>query len=72
VPRAVSLLKTASYAEGCNFTKEVELVGGSNLAGNGNFADESNFESAATLPGKYAVPPTKKIRFKQTPVLQKE
>jgi hypothetical protein len=43
VPRAVSLLKMASYAEGCNFTKEVELMGGSNLAGNGNFADESNF-----------------------------
>jgi hypothetical protein len=43
VPRAVSLLKMASYAEGCNFTKEVELVGGSNLAGNGDFADESDF-----------------------------
>ncbi len=43
VPRAVSLLKTASYAKGCNFTKEVELVGGSNFAGNGDFADESDF-----------------------------
>ncbi len=29
VPRVVSLLKTSSYAKGCNFTKEVELVGGS-------------------------------------------
>jgi hypothetical protein len=28
VPRAVSLLKTTSYVKGCNFTKEVELVGG--------------------------------------------
>ncbi len=43
VPRAMSSLMTASYAEGCNFTKEVELAEGSNLAENGNFADESNF-----------------------------
>jgi hypothetical protein len=39
----VSLLKTESHAKGCNFTKEVRLLGGSNLAGNGDFADESNF-----------------------------
>jgi hypothetical protein len=32
-----------SHTKGCNFTKEVKLVGGSNLAGNGDFADESNF-----------------------------
>ncbi len=43
MPRAVSSLKMASYAGCCNVTKEVELVGGSNLAGNGNFTDESNF-----------------------------
>jgi hypothetical protein len=43
VPRAVPLLKTESHAKGCNFTKEVKLVEGSNLAGNADFADESNF-----------------------------
>jgi hypothetical protein len=37
VPRAVSSLKTESHTKGCNFTKEVKLVG------NGDFADESNF-----------------------------
>jgi hypothetical protein len=41
--RAVSSLETESYANGCNFTKEVELAGDSNLAGNCDFPDESNF-----------------------------
>jgi hypothetical protein len=43
VPRVVSSLKTESHAKGCNFTKDVKLVGGSNVARNGDFADESNF-----------------------------
>ncbi len=47
VPRAVSLLKTESHAKGCNFAKEVKLVGGSNLAGNGDFVDESNFSECS-------------------------
>ncbi len=51
-----------SHAKGCNFTKEVKLVGGSNLAGNGDFADESNFAECRMLPRKYAIPPTKIIQ----------
>ncbi len=47
VPRAVSLLKAESYAKGCNFTKEVELVEDSDLAVNGNFADESDFSKCS-------------------------
>jgi hypothetical protein len=43
VLRAVSLLETESYAKGCNFTKEVELAGGSNSAGNCDFPNESDF-----------------------------
>ncbi len=72
VPRAVSLLKTASYTEGCNFAKKVELVGGSNLAGNGNFADESNFAKRSNAAKEVCDSTTKYFRFKQTPVLQRE
>ncbi len=43
MPKAVSLLKRASYAKGCDFTKEVKLAEDSDLSVKGNFADESNF-----------------------------
>jgi hypothetical protein len=58
VPRAGLLLRTASYAEGCNFTKEVELVGDSNLAGSATLWMTATLPSTAMLPRKYVIPPT--------------
>jgi hypothetical protein len=49
----------ASYAEGCNFTKEVELVGDSNLAGSATSRMRATLPSSAMLLRKYVISPTK-------------